>query len=182
MAIEQEILLDDYTGKFYIKDGLITYDNDSIDLVEEIEKLKLVQYLWGHSLECDKWGVVIRTEKAFEQLKAIGVEIVAYNESPQIHRGDQRSALQYVSKHNTEHEIRTYYKTTLGKHGVASDSEDDFLTACRSLFESGLNVQLVELAQGESPTTIDIGRCALFSEAEKKGLPRFDSRVFNAKG
>ncbi len=175
----QEIIIDEFSSKLYIKDGLITFDDETIDLVEQIENLRLVKYLWGHALECSHWGVNIRNNAALEQLIALGVEVVPYDQSPQIHRGDQSSNLKFVSKMNTEHEIRTYYKSKLGKNGVAPESEDDFFINCQSLFNSGLKVLLVELASGESPTTISIDRIGLFSKAESQGYKCFDIRVSN---
>jgi hypothetical protein len=83
-----EIIIDANENKLYIKDGLITFDNETIDLVDELEKVKLVGYMWGHTLEGSRWGVVISKQSAFEQLVDLGVEVVPYNQSPQINRGD----------------------------------------------------------------------------------------------
>lgn len=82
------IVIDSSDSPLFIKDGFVVFDNDTIDLVEKIENLKLVFYpvLSEHHLECANWGISIGSDEALEALKSHGIKLVQYNESPMINR------------------------------------------------------------------------------------------------
>jgi hypothetical protein len=82
------IVIDSSDYPLFIKDGLVVFDNDTIDLVEKIENLKLVNYpvLSEHHLECANWGMNIGNDEALQALKSHGIKVVQYSESPMINR------------------------------------------------------------------------------------------------
>lgn len=80
--IEIEIEIDS-NNKLVVKEGLVTFDNEFIKLVSKISDTKVVQYLTWSELECDKWSVALN-QSASEQLTNLGVELVAFDDSPMI--------------------------------------------------------------------------------------------------
>ncbi|WP_299496429.1 hypothetical protein [uncultured Shewanella sp.] len=60
-------------------DKIISFDNDVVAVTCEIEQLKIVRYLSGLSLKCDKWSISVN-ESAAEKLIELGLELVDYNE------------------------------------------------------------------------------------------------------
>ncbi|WP_125782794.1 hypothetical protein [Pseudoalteromonas rubra] len=73
----------DSNNKLVVKDGLVTFDNEFINLASKIEDTKITKYLTWNELQCDKWSIALN-HSASEKLANLGIDIVAFSESPMI--------------------------------------------------------------------------------------------------